>query len=196
MSALSKGRTLANLRYKSRLQSLELVLNTQPNHLCQQEQYLTWLLEFKNSGIDVFFWTAKCYAFIGLFPYHFTKALFFDISHRLFIIRWYRYIFFTMDYYVNVDSFGISPWNTFIFYLYVVIFSLAWIWLLKCCKSRNFFNMLYIHVIWSFTFVIYVISMLFKLYVLLHIYCIFICICIFNLLYISALTLFDFKFMR
>ena len=41
MSALSKGRTLANLRYKSRLLSLELVLNTQPNHLCQQEQYLT-----------------------------------------------------------------------------------------------------------------------------------------------------------
>ena len=100
-----------------------------------------------------------------------------------------------MDYYVNVDSFGISPWNTFIFYLYVVIFSLAWIWLLKCCKSRNFY-MPYIHVIWSFTFVIYVISMLFKLYVLLHIYCIFICICIFNLLYISVLTLFDFKFMQ
>ena len=38
--------------------------------------------------------------------------------------------------------------------------------------------------------------MLFKLYVLLHIYCIFICICIFNLLYIPVLTLFDFKFMR
>ena len=67
------------------------------------------------------------------------------------------------------------------------------LWLLKFCKSRNFYFMLYIHVIWSFIFVIYFI---FTVYVLLNIYYIFIRILyIFKiLLYISIFTLFDFKF--
>ena len=39
--------------------------------------------------------------------------------------------------------------------------------LLKCWKSRNFYYMFYVHVIWSFIFVIYFI---FMLYVLLYIY--------------------------
>ena len=45
------------------------------------------------------------------------------------------------------------------------------LWLLKCSKSRNFYYMFYIHVLWSFIFVMYVI---FMLYVLLYICYIFI----------------------
>ena len=68
------------------------------------------------------------------------------------------------------------------------------LWLLKCSKSRNFYYMFYIHVLWSFIFVMYVI---FMLYVLLYICYIFIRILfVFNFFfYISIFTLFEFKFM-
>ena len=39
------------------------------------------------------------------------------------------------------------------------------VWLLKCCKSRNFYDMFYIHVVRSFIFVTYFIFMLCVYYV-------------------------------
>ena len=50
--------------------------------------------------------------------------------------------------------------------------STSLLWLLKCCKNRNFYYMFYIHVISSFILIIYFI---FMLHVLLYIYYIFIC---------------------